>query len=150
MDHSGFGATTICQVAVVVHDIAKSAHAYATVFGLPVPPVMLTDPEEKAHTRYRGAPTTAQAKLAFFQLGTLQLELIEPVGGPSTWRDQLEQHGESVHHIAFRVPDMPAALAALNGQGMSTVQTGDYPGGCYGYVDSQQKLGVVLELLAKR
>lgn len=140
----------LAQVAIVVRDIEKSTATYARLFNQPVPKILLTDPEEQAHTRYRGAPTPARAKLAFFQLGPVQLELIEPVGGPSTWRDQLDQHGESVHHLAFHVPDLASALTELNAQDMPTIQTGDFPGGSYAYVDSHAKLGVVLELLAKR
>jgi len=41
-------------------------------------------------------------------LGSLSLELIEPVGGPSTWREFLDTRGEGVHHIAFHVPDTEA------------------------------------------
>ncbi len=107
----------------------------------------LTDPEEVAHTRYRGRPTQARAKLAFFQLGSVSLELIEPLGRPSTWREFLEAHGEGVHHIAFRIEDMEEQLAILERKGMPPVQRGDYTGGRYAYVDSAPQLSVILELL---
>jgi catechol 2,3-dioxygenase-like lactoylglutathione lyase family enzyme len=112
-----------------------------------VPDVVLTDGEELAHTRYRGEPTPARAKLAFFRFGTLSVELIEPVGGPSTWRDQLVAHGDSLHHIAFRIQNMPQVLAALDDQGVPAIQQGDYTGGHYAYCDGQDRLGLVLELL---
>ncbi len=147
MSETGLGTTTVVQVGIVVKDITTKARAWAEVFGLPVPEIIITDTVDKAHTRYHGATTDARAKLAFFDLGQVALELIEPIGAPSTWRDQLEQHGESIHHIAFFIKGMPAAIAYLEGQGMTLLQTGDYTGGRYAYVDAVPQLGLVLELL---
>ena len=103
-----------------------------------------------AHTRYRGEPTEARAKLAFFGAGSLSIELIEPVGGPSTWQEFLDAHGEGMHHIAFHIDDMEGQVEMLAGKGMPAVQSGDYTGGCYAYIDSVPQLGVILELPANR
>ena len=40
---TGIGTLTITQVGLVVRDIEKTARAFADVFGVPVPPVNLTD-----------------------------------------------------------------------------------------------------------
>ena len=144
---AALGSDVICQVGLIVRDIEKSARAYADLFGVEVPNWFLTDPEEKAHTRYHGQPTQGQAKLAFFQLGSISLELIQPVGGPSTWQEFLDTHGEGVHHIAFQIKGMDEQVAILEKKGMPLVQRGDYTGGCYSYIDSTPQLGVVLELL---
>ena len=138
---------TVVQIGLVVRDIEAAANAYAELLGVEASGWSLTGPEREAHTRYRGAPTDARAKLAFFRLGNVQLELIEPVGGPSTWRDYLEAHGEGVHHIAFEICGMQEQIAALAAKGMPLVQRGDYTGGCYAYVDSGDQLKVILELL---
>ncbi len=138
---------TIVQIGLVVRDVEATAWAYAELLGVEVPGWSLTGPEEEAHTRYRGVPTEARAKLAFFRLGNLQLELIEPVGGPSTWRDYLEAHGEGVHHIAFEIDGMQDQVAALSAQGLPLIQRGDYTGGRYAYIDSTDQLKVILELL---
>lgn len=138
----------ITQVALVVKDVEKTARNYAELFGMELPPIILTDPEEKAHTRYRGQPTPARAKLAFFQMGSLSLELIEPIGGPSTWQEFLDKHGEGIHHIAFQVEEMDKAVHLLEDKGMPLVQRGDFTGGCYAYVDATPWLGAIVELLA--
>ena len=144
---AALGSDVICQVGLIVRDIEKSARAYADLFGVEVPNWSLTDPEEKAHTRYRGQPTQGQAKLAFFQLGSVSLELIQPVGGPSTWQEFLDTHGEGIHHIAFQIKGMDEQIAILEKKGMPLVQRGDYTGGCYSYIDGTPQLGVILELL---
>ena len=141
------GTNVICQIGLVVRDIERSAKAYADVFGMEMPKIIVTDPEELAHTKFRGASTHARAKLAFFKMGQLSLELIEPVGEPSTWKEFLDAHGEGVHHIAFQVEGMDQVLEFLEGKGISVVQRGDYTGGRYSYVGSAPVLGVIIELL---
>ena len=147
MSTAALGSNVICQVAVVVRDIEAAAKKYAEVFGLPVPEPRLTAPAEETNIQYRGETTSGRAKLAFFSMGAVALELIQPVGGPSTWQEHLDAHGEGVHHIAFRVQGMDQALAFLDARGMPCVQRGDFKGGCYAYVDATKDLKVVLELL---
>jgi methylmalonyl-CoA/ethylmalonyl-CoA epimerase len=141
------GDGKVVQIGVVVEDIEKSAGIYAQILGVPVPRWELTDPADKAHTMYLGRPSPAQAKLAFIQLPNIVVELIEPVGEPSTWRDFLETKGEGVHHIAFEVKDMDKHLAELKAKGITLIQRGDYPGGRYSYVDATAQLGLIVELL---
>ena len=147
MNNQGIGSNVVCQVGLIVRDIERSIEAYSRVFGVPKPEFVVTDGQETAHTRYRGEPTDARAKLAFFSMGQVTLELIEPIGGPSTWQEFLDEKGEGVHHIAFFVEDTDQAVESLEGNGIRVVQQGDYTGGRYTYVDSAPALSVVLELL---
>ena len=147
MTNQALGTTTITQVAVMVADIETKAKAWADVLGLPVPEIIITDTVDVAQTEYKGESTPARAKLAFFHLGQVDLELIEPIDGPSTWKDQLDQHGESLHHIAFVVNGMKEKIAYLDAKGLPLIQRGEYTGGRYAYVDGTATLGAVLELL---
>ena len=147
MTNQALGTTMITQVGVIVADIETKAKAWADVLGLPVPEIIITDVVDVAQTEYEGESTPARAKLAFLHLGQVDLELIEPIDGPSTWKDQLDQHGESLHHIAFVINGMQEKVAYLDTKGLPLVQRGEYTGGRYAYVDGTAKLGAVLELL---
>lgn len=147
MSENGIGSKVVTQIAIVVHDIERSIDRVSHAFGMAKPEIIITDTVDKARTNYRGASSPAQAKLAFFHLGQVDLELIEPVGGPSIWQEHLDTKGEGVHHIAFAVPDTAAAVTALKEQGMADVQHGYFEGGMYTYVDTAPQLGVMLELL---
>jgi methylmalonyl-CoA/ethylmalonyl-CoA epimerase len=138
---------TLTQVAIIVRDIETAARAWSEILGLPMPSIIITDTVDTAHTEYQGQPTTARAKLAFFKMGQVDLELIEPIGAPSTWKEQLDQYGDSLHHIAFHVKGMQGKLAYLDSKGVPLVQRGDYTGGRYAYVDGSAQLGCVVELL---
>lgn len=141
------GENLVVHIALVVRDIEKSSRAYADLFGAEVPKASLTDPLEKTNVRFRGKPTEARAKLAFLRLDNITIELIEPVGGPSTWQEFLEKKGEGVHHIAFRVKGMEENVAVLEKRGGKLIQGGDFTGGSYAYLDMTGQLGVIIELL---
>lgn len=143
----GIGTTTITQIGLVVGDIEKAIDMYCRVFGLDRPNVSITDSVEKAGTTVRGEKSIARAKLAFFNFGQVQIELIEPIDGPSTWKEELDAHGYSFHHVAFQIKNTPAVLEKLAEDGITEIQHGSYTGGMYTYVDSKKQLGMILELL---
>jgi methylmalonyl-CoA/ethylmalonyl-CoA epimerase len=147
MTEHALGTNLVMQVGIVVRDIEARAHDWSRILGLPRPDIIITDPVEIAHTEYQGQPSPARAKLAFFRMGQVAVELIEPLGAPSTWQDQLDAHGDSIHHIAFQIEGMTEKLAYLASNGMPLLQRGDYTGGRYAYVDGAAQLGLVLELL---
>ena len=149
-DSKPLATRNMVHIAVVVRDVEKTAKAWGEMFDVEVPKSSLTDPLEKAHTRYHGKPTKAQAKLIFLKLDNLRVELIEPVGGPSTWMEFLKTNGEGIHHIAFEIKGTDEQIANLEKKGMPLVQRGEwtaYTGGCYSYFDSLRQLGVMVELL---
>ena len=147
MTNQVLGTTTVTQVGVIVADIETKAKAWADLLGVPVPEIQMTGTVDEAEIKYEGEPTPARAKLAFFHLGQVDLELIEPVDSPSTWRDQLDQHGDSLHHIAFVINGMKKIVAKLDAKGIPLIQSGEYTGGRYAYMDGVAELGAVLELL---
>ena len=147
MKEGTLGTTTLVHVAIVVGDIEARLHAWAEILGLPVPQIIITDTVDVAHTEYQGKPSQARAKIASFRLGQAAVELIEPIDGPSTWKDQLDRHGDSLQHLAFRIEGMDEKVAHLEAKGMPLVQQGDFKGGRYVYVDGSAQLGTMLELM---
>jgi 4-hydroxyphenylpyruvate dioxygenase-like putative hemolysin len=144
----GLGTNIVVQVGVIVKDIAKTLDAYMDVFKLEkCPEIILTDGPDISNMKYHGQRSEAVAKLAFIHMGQVDIELIEPVGEPSTWKEFLDTHGEGVHHLAFFVKGTDQVVAYLEGKGIPMVQRGDYTGGMYTYMDSSAKLKVMLELL---
>ena len=80
-----------------------------------------------------------------------QVELIEPVEGPSIYHDWLESHPHGVHHLAVYVESLDAAIASMAAAGYALLQSGagyglDGDGG-YAYFDTEHDFGVVLEAI---
>lgn len=147
MVNNALGNNVITQIGLLVNDIEKTSQKYAEFFGIEKPNWFWTDTADIARTEYRGEPSEARAKLAFFDMGSLQLELIEPDHNRSTWRESLERNGEGFHHIAFMVKGMKEKIAVLEAGGMQLLQKGEYTGGRYAYMDTFQDLKVLVELL---
>ena len=103
MTPQALGTSRVVQVGIVVADVEATARAWSQLLGLPMPEIRLTDEFDFAQTEYQGAPTFARARMAFLNVGQVDFELLEPVGEPSTWNDQLQQHGPSLHHVAFEI-----------------------------------------------
>ena len=150
MSNDPLGSATLAQVAIVVHNIDEALRRWADVLGQPVPTVIIVQPGDTVNMTFRGQPSNAQAKLAFFNLGPVQLEIIEPLGGDSTWQEALDKKGEGFHHLAFSVNDMQKSVDFLRERGIPMIQRGDMGEGQYAYFDAEEPLGVTLELLEQK
>ncbi len=123
-----FGSRTVTHVSVVVRDVDKVAEAWADVFDVEVSPITETE-----HTRV--------AKVHF---NSMTVELEEPVGGASPWRDFLDAHGEGIHHLAFDVADLDDHVELLESKGGTRV-LGE-PGETHAMVDLMTRFGLYFEL----
>ncbi len=136
------------QVGIIVKDIEKSARHWASLLGnKEIPEIILATGSELNPTEYKGQPTDAKARLAFFQLDNITIELIEPVGGPSTWKEFLDTKGEGIHHIAFNIKGMKSYIKAFEENGIPMVQHGGWDTGEYSYMDGSSSLALIIELL---
>lgn len=147
MSGNFLGNRKVVQIGLLVHDIEKTSEAYANFFGVEKPKWFWTDAPEVAQTEYRGEKSAARAKLAFLDMESLQLELIEPDENPSTWRESLDRNGEGFHHIAFFIEGMKEKIELLGQNGYPLLQKGEYTGGRYAYMDTFKDLKVLIELL---
>ena len=138
--------TAICtQIGILCHDIEATAKAWSEFLGQPYT-LQETADYEISKAQYRGTPTEAKCKQAFFQLGDqVQLELIQPDEKPSVWREDLDKHGEGIHHIAFFVKGSDGYVQKL--KEFDCTMQGYWETGRYTYLDARDSLKVVIELL---
>lgn len=148
-EDKGIGTDMVTQVGIIVHDIEATAHRISEVLGMPMPEPIQTPGYAIAKTTYMGEPSEATAKLAFFDLGQIQLELIEPDEKPSVWRDYLEAKGPGAQHIALQIKDTQKVTDYLAQCGVKIIQQGLYAdgSGMYTYIDTEALLGTCIELL---
>ncbi|MFC2098256.1 VOC family protein [Bacteroidota bacterium] len=135
------------QVGLIVKDVETSAKAWAGFLGEEVPKVSIAVGSDLNPTQFKGKPSDAKAKLAFFKLDNITIELIEPLGGHSTWQEFLDTKGEGIHHIAFEVNDMELSIKKFEDSGIPMVQHGGWATGEYGYFDGSNSLALIIELL---
>jgi methylmalonyl-CoA/ethylmalonyl-CoA epimerase len=66
---------------------------------------------------------------AMILVGGSQVQLVAPRGPDSPVARFLERRGEGLHHLAFAVPDLDAALAHLVAEGAELIDREPRPGG---------------------
>ena len=136
------------QVGIVVHDLEKSMKDYETLLGINSWTVVTIDNEFLKFT-YHGKPVEHSFKAAFTMLGSLMVELLQPIEGEGIYRDFLSEHGEGIHHLGHaRVDDLDEAVQALEKAGFPCIETGGDTLGfhSWAYVDTTSLIGYVLEL----
>jgi methylmalonyl-CoA/ethylmalonyl-CoA epimerase len=146
---TGIGTNVVLQVGIVTNNIAAMAKRYQEVLGLPTLNAQETPSYKITEATFQGEQTEATAKLAFFDFGQAQLELIQPDQIPSVWRNDLNASGDGTHHIAFKVDSTQRTVAHFAKHGIAVSQQGYYGdrSGMYTYMNSRAALGVVIELL---
>ena len=60
-------------------------------------------------------------RIAFVESGSSTIELLEPTEADSPIGRFLAKRGEGLHHIAFHVPDLEAALSLAEAQGLELI-----------------------------
>jgi len=89
-------------------------------------------------------------EIAMLAAGTGRVELLAPLGGDSMVARFLESHGPGLHHLAYRVPDIDAALATLRERGVELIDEqarGGFAGTRIAFVHPDATGSVLTELV---
>ncbi len=134
------------QICLVVDDIKKAAGTWAEMFGIPVPDIheanFMPDPDQT----YRGQTANYKVKVANIKGPGFVIELHEPDGNPSTFREFLDKHGNGVHHLGFEVGERRDAIVDELSKRYALRTVGYYPGSSWTIMDTEDDLGVNLNI----
>jgi hypothetical protein len=138
------------QIGILVEDIESAMHRYGRIFACGEWHVYTYGPGLLRDATFRGAPAEFEMRLALAGAGP-QIELIQPLRGPSLYHEWMAEHGAGLHHIGSRVPDLTAGIREMERRGLAVLQSGrgygrDGDGG-FAYLDSVGELGITLELI---
>jgi methylmalonyl-CoA/ethylmalonyl-CoA epimerase len=139
------------QVGTVVSDLEESMKRYKDILGIETWQVVEINPSI-VNLTYRGKPSRHSFKAAFTMLGSLMVELLQPLEGVGAYREFLEARGEGMHHLGHaRVDNLEETVGALEKAGFPCIETGatlgDPAAGYHkwAYVDTTAALGYILE-----
>jgi methylmalonyl-CoA/ethylmalonyl-CoA epimerase len=89
----------IGQIGVVVRDLWESVQTYHRLFGWE-PWYIYEYKAPWFHSpELRGEPVEFSMISAEVEAGPIWLELLQPLDGPSIYKEWLDEHGEGLHHI---------------------------------------------------
>jgi hypothetical protein len=144
------GTARVHQVGIVVEDVERAIAGHARLLGYGDASWRRAHfgPESVERLFVRGERVEFSMRLGFAGSAP-ELELIEPVSGPSIYREWLDERGEGLHHLAVVVTSLAAATGAMEQARFGVVQAGfgfapEGRGG-FAYYDTGRALGYVLE-----
>lgn len=126
----------IHHVAVAVNDLDSSLETFASQYN--VSPISREVIEEQG------------VEEAMIAIGGSHIQVLQPLGPDTPVGKFLERHGEGMHHIAFAVPDIDAALKHLRSQGARLIDEKPRIGGGghkIAFVHPKEVAGTLIELV---
>lgn len=98
----------IDHLGIAVRSINEARKFYEDVLGL------VCEKEEVVDTQ--------KVRTAFYTVGDIHIELLEPISDDSPIAVFLEKRGEGFHHIAYRTDDIDGQLATAREKGCRLIQ----------------------------
>jgi methylmalonyl-CoA/ethylmalonyl-CoA epimerase len=141
----------ITQVAVVVRDLRKTMESYRKTLGWEPWSVYEHKPPSLHHTTLHGKPVEYTMLGAEVHCNPVDFEILEPLDGPSIYKEFLEQHGEGLHHVSVVSPkeDVHAALNDFKRQGIEVAMSGRLGDDIeFYYMDTEPILKMVAETVS--
>ncbi len=134
------------QIAYAVPDLGSAARSWAADIG--AGPFFVREHIALVDVVIRGCPGTFDHSSAYGQWGSVMIELVEDHGeGPSPVRDMFPREGSGLHHLAFFVENVDAAVEALQTQGHELAMSARTASGlAFCFVDTRPTLGHMVEL----
>jgi methylmalonyl-CoA/ethylmalonyl-CoA epimerase len=128
--------TQVDHLGFAVRDIEEAIEFYSRAFGI-------------AEWERISMPERHMA-VAVARVGATLLELIAPTSDEAAFAKFLRERGPGIHHVAYRVDDIAAALAEIKARGVQLVDEQPRPG-MHGtltaFLHPKSTLGVLVELV---
>lgn len=129
--------TKIDHLGIAVHSLDESIAYYEKTLGL------TCEGKEEVESQ--------KVRTAFFAVGEVHLELLEPTDPESPIAKFLEKRGEGIHHIAFRTDDITADLKHASDVGTRLIHEVPIEGAAdklVAFLHPKSTFGVLTELCA--
>ena len=148
-----FPLPDVAQICIIVPDIEKAVETYWERFGVgPWHFYTYGKPLVKRMTR-KGKPHDYRMKVALSYIGSMRIELIEPLEGDTVYKEFVEEHGYGVHHLGVLTDNMEQSLKEAEEAGIEMTQDGAGFGpdddGHYAYLDTEDLIGTTIELIER-
>lgn len=138
--------TGVDQIGLVVGKLEPWLERYAAMgigpwwVGTYAPPAL-------TEMKIRGEETVYSMRLGLAWIGSMQWELIEPLDGPSIYKEHLEKQGEGFHHVQLSHAGSCDAFArAMIDRKTLPLMEGRFAGSRFAYFDTVATLGLMVEV----
>lgn len=141
----------INQVCVVTDDLERTMKAWVDIFKIGPWQVMINNNKTLKNLVVNGKPVVEEFeyKVACTNIGDMQIELIQPLYGPTIYQEYLDRKGPGLHHIKEKITDeekLKATVEHYKSKGFGVMQTGYFFEDVHYYMDTEKAADVIFEL----
>lgn len=138
----------VIQIGIVVANIDKTIEAYRELLQVDTWNINYVDSANGKGSNFHnnGNPIHATAKIAWVNLGNIELELIEPRDQNSPYSEFLKEHGPGVHHIMLGTPTYSDATAHMGKKKVDLIGGGELQATRFQMFDTRDLLGFICEI----
>ncbi|MBY8987349.1 MAG: VOC family protein [Candidatus Lokiarchaeota archaeon] len=142
-----FDNLKVDQLGFVYKDIEKQAKIFESLFNVPKFAII---PETTDIVKYRGKDVEVNTKVALSRQFGLQIELTQHISGDCVYKEFLDQGREGLHHISLFIENLEAYIEYFQKKGYEMIYYGAIGKRVYAYFDTEEKLGMLLEVQETR
>lgn len=131
--------TKIDHLGIAVRSLDESIAYYEKALGL--------------RCEHREEVPSQKVRTAFFSVGEVHLELLEPTSPDSPVAKFLEKNGEGVHHVAFASSDIVGQLKQASESGVKLIHEQPFEGAAgklVAFLHPKSTYGVLTEFCAPK
>ena len=138
----------VVQIGVIVHDVDLAVSKYRDILGLQPWSINHVDTRNGIGRKFKkdGVDIEIKAKIAWIQLGNVEIELIQPLDEDNVYYEHLTTKGPGLHHIMFEAVDYDQCDADLQQQGYRAIGEGELQKTRFKLFDMVEDLGLICEI----
>ena len=125
------------HVAMAVESLDEAVETYRRLFG--------------AEVEHRGRMEHQGVEAVYLRLGEGRVELVAPLGDDTPVGRFLARRGPGVHHVAYEVEDLTAAIEELEAEGATVIddeRRAGLAGSEVAFIHPESVHGVLVEVVA--
>ena len=145
--------TNIAQICILVPDLDVAMKNFHEKFGISPWHIYTYDKKFVPNMSRHGKPAVYSSRIGLANVGTMRIELIQPLEGDTVYTDFIAKHGYGVQHLGVLVENMEVSLSQARDAGLAMTMDGSGFGpdgdGHYAYLDTEDLIGTTLELISR-
>jgi len=137
----------IVQMGIVVNNLEEAMERYYRDFKWGPWGIWNFETPDLTDVYVRGVRVESLGfKIALCVVGSIQIELIQPLYGTTVHTEFLKKHGEGIQHVKMYYEDIPKALDSFREKGIFPLQSGKFGKDIHVYLDTEDKYGIIWEI----
>ena len=148
-----FPITNISQICILVPDLDKAIRNFYHRFGIGPWTIYTYDDKFVPKQTRHGKPTRYSSRIGLANVGSMRIELIQPLEGETVYTEFIKKHGYGVQHLGVLTENMGESLQQAENAGLAMTMDGSGFGldgdGHYAYLDTEDLVGITFELIER-